>query len=77
MTSSTRTRQQILDDLAEVIEKRRVCADDIRQYVDTFCDPQDRPAVDWTSFRESELDDLDEQIDRLGFELADLLDGAA
>lgn len=55
-----RTWDKVLDDLAELIERRRVCATDLPQYLETFCD--DRPAIDRAAFRELELEDLDEQI---------------
>ena len=60
-------RGELLDELAELIERRRMLEADDRAYVDNYLDfpPRgDRPA--WI---EAEFENLDAQIDRAAAEL--------
>lgn len=51
---------ECLDELTELLEKRRVCDIDIQNYIDVFMD--EKPLMDFATFRDTELFFLDEKI---------------
>lgn len=67
VTASVYLRGELLDELAELIERRRLVEDDPQAYIDTWCDFP--PRGDRPGWVDAEVESLDEQIDRAAREL--------
>jgi len=60
-------RTELLDELADLIERRRMLDAEPQAYIDTYCEGAVR--IDRPGWVEAEIEALDEQIDRAAGEL--------